>query len=396
MKLNRAVFSVAAALLLPVLFAGEAAAPPPVSIVCGPYLQSPTETAMTVMWITNKRSTGWVEYGEGDSLGKKAISSHDGLIDANVRIHKVTLSHLKPGAAYSYRVVSRDILDFGAYKVKFGDTVSSGVSTFRTFDRRKKRFTFLAITDTHEHLDVLPQLLKVNGDRPYDFVVFLGDIISHIEGERQIVDFLDSTVEQFSTRIPFIWVRGNHETRGKFARMLPRYIATPSGKYYYSFQHGPAHFLVLDTGEDKADTSVEYSGLVDFDVYRKEQAKWLADDLRSAASRQARFRIGVAHMPFPLPPGVRPHGMNNCWINFGPSFNEGGVDVLFSGHLHRYGIHEPVEGRNRYPVILGGAFQKGNRTLIRVEVSRERLKAAIILEDGRVVGSREIPAVAGR
>lgn len=388
---NKTLSAIVVVLLSAAGLAGQAGLRKPLSIICGPYLQSPTETSMTVMWITNRNSTGWVEYGKGDARWKKAVSSHDGLIDANIRIHKIRLSGLEPGAKYRYRISSTDILDFGAYKVKFGKTVSSNIYHFRTFDKRRSNYTFIAFTDIHEHANVLPLLLKVNGGRPYDFVVFLGDMISHIEREQQIVDFINSTVAHFSSRIPFIWVRGNHEARGKFARMLPRYIATPNGKYYYSFDHGPVHFVVLDTGEDKADSSVEYSGLVAFDAYRSKEAQWLASDVRSAAFRRARFRVALAHMPFPLPPPKnQPHGMRDGFAKFEPYFDRGGLDLLLAGHLHRYGIHEPVPGRYNYPVILGGAYQKGNRTLIRVEVSRDHLKATILRGDGQLVGVREI------
>ena len=46
-------------------------------------------------------------------------------------------------------------------------------------------------------------------------------------------------------------------------------------KYYYSFNHGPVHIIVLDTGEDKADSHPVYAGLADFDKYRDSQAEWL-------------------------------------------------------------------------------------------------------------------------
>jgi predicted phosphodiesterase len=377
--------------LLAGTLAGQPAAPVPFSITTGPYLQSPTETSMTVMWITNKDSVSWVEYGEGDALDKKAISSQDGLIDAGIRIHKIKLSGLKPGTQYGYRVYSKDIVDFAAYKVGFGATVSSAVHHFRTLDRNKEKFAFLTFTDIHENLEMVPQLMKVNGDRPYDLVVFLGDIISHIEGEQQIVDFINTTVEEFSSEIPFVWIRGNHETRGRFARLLPRYIDSPNHHYYFSFDHGPVHFTVLDAGEDKADSSIEYSGLVDFDAYRSRQAEWLAAEIKSDAFRQAAFRIGLCHMPFPQPTDEKWHGMRNAFVKFGPLFNEGKVDVLFSGHQHRYGIHDPVDGRNDYPIVQGGAWREGRRTLIRVKVSPEKLDVEIIRGDGEVVAAREIP-----
>jgi len=394
MKPNPSRHTIILLLLASALLAGQAPASGPFAITTGPYLQSPAETSMTVMWLTNKDSVSWVQYGEGTSLDQKAISSRDGLIDAGIRIHKIKLQGLKPGAEYSYRVYSKGILNFAPYEVTFGETVSSEVHSFRTLDRGKDKFAFIAFTDLHEHLDMVPQLMKVNGERPYDLVLFLGDIISHIEGEQQIVDFINSTVEQFSSEIPFVWVRGNHETRGKFARMLPRYIDSPNQHYYFSFDHGPVHFTVLDAGEDKADSVAPYGGLVDFDAYRLEQAEWLASEIKSEAFRRAPFRIGLCHMPFPQPVDEKWHGMKDAMVKFGPYFNQGKVDVLFSGHQHRYGIHDPVGGRHNYPIVQGAAWREGQRTLIRVEVTPEMLDVSIISGDGEVVATRKIPGAA--
>lgn len=41
-------------------------------------------------------------------------------------------------------------------------------------------------------------------------------------------------------------------------------------------RQGPVCFIFLDTGEDKPDSDIEYSGITDYDRYRTEQAQWLA------------------------------------------------------------------------------------------------------------------------
>ena len=94
----------------------------------------------------------------------------------------------------------------------------------------------------------------------------------------------------------WICVRGNHETRGAYARNFSRYLAGPEGKFYYAFTYGPIRFIVLDSGEDKPDTDVEYSGLVDFDNYILEQKEWLARELESPEFRAASFRVVLSHI----------------------------------------------------------------------------------------------------
>lgn len=354
------------------------------AITCGPYLQDPSETSMTVMWVTSRNATGWVEFGEPGRPARRVFSSRHGLIDANCRIHRVTLPGLKPGATYEYRVFSKDILDFGPYKVQFGETAASRPERFTTLDRGKRSFSFLVFTDIHEHREVLPQMMAAAGPGPFDLVVFDGDMLSHIEREEQITTFIGDAVKQFASRVPFVWVRGNHETRGSFARRLPEYVASPGGNFYWSFDHGPAHFVVLDTGEDKEDGNVSYSGLVDFDAYRREQADWLRRETASPAWRGARFRIALAHMPFPLPAGQW-HGPADAFRNFGGLL--GSLDMLISGHRHTIAVDEPKPGIYPYPIVRGGAFNEASRSVIRVAVSREALKAEVVRPDGSIAVS---------
>ena len=118
-------------------------------IIAGPYLQSPSENSMTVMWLTNRNATSWVEYGETEALSAKAIRARDGLVDADTRIHRVALTNLKPGAKYFCGVFSKEVAKFDPYKITYGATVSAGPFSFTTFARAKTSATtsaFLAYT----------------------------------------------------------------------------------------------------------------------------------------------------------------------------------------------------------------------------------------------------------
>ncbi len=77
---------------------------------------------MTVMWITDTGCTGWVEFGEKPSLGRRAHHSRHGLIDAGQSVHWVTVEGLTPGTEYHYRICSREIVRFEPYKVTYGAT----------------------------------------------------------------------------------------------------------------------------------------------------------------------------------------------------------------------------------------------------------------------------------
>lgn len=354
-------------------------------IAAGPYLQCPGESSMTILWITDKDCTSWIEYGTGEALDQKAVSSHYGLIDAGQRIHRITLSGLKPGTQYRYRAVSKEILVFEAYKMTFGEPLSSPVATFTTLDGGKDTVSFIVLDDIHENNALLAGLMKIAGAKPYELVFLNGDILSDIEDEQQIIDHvLTPCTELFAGRIPMVYLRGNHETRGKFARMLPNYVGLAEGRFYRSFDQGPVHFVVMDSGEDKADIDKEYNGLADFDRYRTEQQAWLEKEIRSEAFRKAAFRVALFHMPAYGSDGPGPM---DCQTKWGPLLSQGKVDLLISGHTHEYRILGPEAGKHEYPIVIGGNPKEKGAVVIRVEATKTALDLTMTRDDGEVVGT---------
>ena len=357
-----------------------------VRIIAGPYLQEPSDTSMTVMWITDQNSTSWVEYGPDDSLDRKAYRTRHGLIDACRTIHKVKIQGLTPGTSYRYRVRSKEIVNFDPYDVTFGDTVASETFAFTTLSRAKKAFSFVVLNDIHEKNEILTSLAKRAEGKPYDLLFLNGDMLGHIENQQQIIDHvLAPCTELFASRTPFIYVRGNHEARGRFARNLPDYIALPQDRFYYAFRHGPVRFIVLDGGEDKHDSEEVYAGLIDFDRYRDAQRQWLMQEIQSDAFKQAPFRVVVVHMP-PMP-SERWHGTNDMYNKWRPVLNQGKVDLLICGHTHHYEIAGPEEGVRDFPMVIGGAPNPGAATLIRVDVTASMLDLTMTRDDGKIVGT---------
>ena len=349
----------------------------PLRITNGPYLQEPSETGITVMWRTNKKCVSHVEYGTGESAPFVAFNSTHGLRDANTTMHKVHISGLKPGAAYRYRVVSKEIVSLQPYKVAYGETVKSADYQFTTLNERKPAFSFIVLNDRHEKATTLTASLNSVRWDAVDLVFLNGDMVSDFQRESQILKgAIDPCVSSFAARIPFVYIRGNHETRGAMARMLMDYIAPKDQRYYYSFSHGPVHFVILDSGEDKEDTSKEYSGLVDFDRYRDAETAWLRQEVRSAAFRKARFRVVFIHMP----PNAESdwHGQQEISKKWMPILNAANIDLMISAHTHRYGRSAPGKANNRFPIVIGGV-----NTTIRVDVSDRQLACTVTGNKGR-------------
>jgi len=94
----------------------SAQASKPLAIAHGPILQAPSETGVTISWVTSRKCVSRVEYRtESSAQWFSAIPSHFCLVDAEGTHHNVALTDLSPGTRYIYRLVSREIVDFKFY-----------------------------------------------------------------------------------------------------------------------------------------------------------------------------------------------------------------------------------------------------------------------------------------
>jgi len=364
---------------------GRAAYTPLQILKAGPYLQSPSSSSMTIRWITNMPCLSWVAYGESaETLDQKQQVANLGLIQANNTVNVITLDNLKPGTTYYYKVCSKRIESFAPYKVIFGETYLSDIYSFRTIDPKAEQLSFLVFNDIHDRPESFPVLLKFNGNKQNDFVFLNGDMFNFQIDEDQIINNLLVPFGGLFTNTPFFLSRGNHETRGKFARQLPDYFHRKGSNFYFSMQYGSVYFIVLDSGEDKEDVNGEYYGMVDFDSYRLEQAAWLKKEIEKPAFKKAKHKVVFSHIP--LYYSGTWHGTMHCREVWGDLFNKGKIDVLISGHTHVHGIHPAVPGEHNYPIVIGGGPLDHIRTIIKVNVDAKGLELAMIDDQGTSVG----------
>ncbi|GAA3584649.1 FN3 domain-containing metallophosphoesterase family protein [Snuella lapsa] len=354
-----------------------------------PYLQNPSPNAITVMFIVNLPSYSYVEFGESEELGKKAHKTENGLVVAYNRVNKITLLNLKPATTYYYRVVSKEISKFDPYNLIYGETIVSYIHSFITPSFEKDDVSVLIMNDLHERPYSIPHLMNLVDKKEMDFVFFNGDVFDYQEDEKQIIDnMLTPCCDEFASNIPFYFVRGNHETRGKFARELYHYFATPKEQQYYEFLWGVTHFTVLDTGEDKPDTDKEYGNIVDFDSYREEQLQWFKKVVQTAGFKKAKFRVVLMHIPFFHSDDW--HGTKHLEKLFSSIFNDSKIDICICGHTHRYGVYSPDKKKHRYPIIIGGGPKEGNRTIISLKANSKQLSLKMMRDDGKLVGNYDI------
>ncbi|MDR1525190.1 MAG: metallophosphoesterase, partial [Tannerella sp.] len=318
-----------------------------------PYLQNPVDNGITVSWFTNVPVESWVEYGTDGKTDQKQALFVDGQMICNNKFHKIRLTGLQPGKTYSYRVCSREISLYEAYKKEFGETACSDVYRFTLPKPGDSDFTAIIFNDLHRNsrlMDLFGKQLKSKGIE-YDFVVFNGDCITDPKNEQEAVEFLSTMNENAGAeKVPVFYIRGNHEIRNAYSIQLRSLFDYVGDKVYGAFNWGDTRFVILDCGEDKPDTTQVYYGLNDFDGLRKEQAEFLKTELNSPAFKKAAGKILIHHIPL-YHPEIR---YNPCRELWGDILAKAPFDICLNAHVHSFVYYPKGELGNNFPVVTGG------------------------------------------
>ena len=289
-----------------------------------------SRTSRTIMWQSNEEQKGaevaWRLSGSETAAAVPAAEEEFRDDGTTVWLHTAGISGLEPGQRYEYRILCGEAGtawyplatdDGGAFKLLvFPDSQSNDYSGWK-------------------------QLAQDAARRNPDAALFvnMGDLVDNGEDHTQWNAWFDA-VGGIIDRIPLAAIMGNHETYDqKWKVRLPEaYLhefavpANGSGtfdRYYYSFDYGEVHFSVLNTQWDE--TEEFKAGLLDA------QLDWLPGDIR--ASRK-KWHIVLMHKDV-LTYGIhsRPErvpGISEEGRAFMPLFDELGVDLVFSAHLHTY------------------------------------------------------------
>ncbi|HRZ37736.1 MAG TPA: metallophosphoesterase [Candidatus Paceibacterota bacterium] len=364
-------------------------------IALQPWVQLLDSNRLGVGWITSQPSDGAVEWtqSENGDEWRQAWFSEDGLRQANTTAQRAVIDGFDPAKPIRFRARSRAIESFKPYSVAFGQPTVSLDRSLPALSRPNGAVSFLVFNDIHNRAQSYPLLVEKAGP-PVDFAVFNGDVLNDPQTESEVVDHLLTPMAWFAAKsIPCFFLRGNHETRGAFARRLKDYLILPGGRYYAAMTFGAARVVLLDTGEDKPDASEEYSGLVDFDPYIEAETAWLRREIAGEDFRQATWRLVVMH----IPPDWRKeeaklwHGQRRVNQRFAPLFDAGKVTAVLSGHTHVPDVIEPCPDASRgfqWPVFIGGAPSLARATVFRVDADATTLKITRFAVDGTVGAER--------
>jgi len=195
------------------------------------------------------------------------------------------------------------------------------------------RFGVIGDTGTGEkrQFEVAEEMLKLHDTFSFDFVIMLG---ANIYGGQTDADFKRKFEEPYRSLmdagVKFYASLGNHDNPNQ--RLYKPF--NMDGKRYYNFKKGNAEFFALD------------SNYMD-----PPQLEWLRKQLPGSS---AAWKICFFHHP--LYSHGRDHGPDvDLRRLLEPIFQEGGVNVVMSGHEHSYERLKPQNGI--YYFVLGNSGQ---------------------------------------
>lgn len=362
-----------------------------IKISHGPYLQAMTDSGVCIVWTSNKPAVAWVELAPDDGSHfyqkerTKYFDASNGLKNIDT-VHRVFLKNLSPNTRYRYRVYSQEVLKHEWVHVQYGNVAATDVYKKKplvfTTPGKPGAFEFAVVNDIHERNQVLKQLINQVDISNTSFMVFNGDMVNASRSEEQVFGgFMDTAISLFAKEIPLYYSRGNHETRGPFAAQFPRYFPGVGGRLYYMFTRGNACFIVMDCGEDKPDSDIEYSGITDMDAYRTEQTAWLSGIVQTDAFKKAKYKIVIGH----IPPASGWHGNQELIQKWVPILNQAGINLYIAAHEHRHRIQK-ADDRIKFPILVNS-----NSNIIRASISDKEARFRIFDSTGKAVDEWIVP-----
>ncbi|MDH6315566.1 endonuclease/exonuclease/phosphatase family metal-dependent hydrolase [Parabacteroides sp. PF5-5] len=347
-----------------------------------PYLQNPVDGGITVMWQTTVPTYSWVEYGTDTTRLSKAHTLVDGQVICNSLHNKIRLNGLQVGQQYYYRVCSREITLYRAYKKEFGETATSPFYTFTLPSESSTDFTALVFNDLHKQEATLNALMEQVKDVAYDFVVFNGDCIDDPANEAEALFHLRMQCQRVGAeRVPVFYLRGNHEIRNAYSIGLRELLDYVGDKTYGAFNWGDTRFVMLDCGEDKPDSTWVYYGLNDFTQLRLDQVDFLREELSGKPFKRAKRRVLLNHIPL--------YGASDkyspCRELWGPLLAKAPFDLNISAHTHRFAHHPKGETGNNFPVVIGGSQRPETATVMILKKRGDTLSLQVLNGKGEKV-----------
>ena len=387
-----------------------------------PVLAAVSETSVAVSWAVGRLATGGVEIADNPEMRDARFVRSGGLPLAELSADSllVRVTGLKPSTRYWYRTVTEEIrtanhplyADLAKGERQAGRTHSfvtlgaAGVSRFGV------------INDTHAQWDAFEYTARRFREMEFPVGVWAGDALNCTEDRKTAVEaflYPSVTTKDYASDTPLLFVPGNHEAYGVYARHLDevmpcrpleeRGAENADLKWNFAVRQGDIALIGLDTGNSFHDADKRFCGLEQNSAYRCRQTAWLEQALSRPEIAAAPFAVVICHIPLynsgpnqngcekPLDRGGS-SWVRECNEQWGPVLDKYGVQLVICGHEHYHrwdeqtGFHWKqvlgggpelgygagfVPDKDHYPTIIEGIVEDGRLVIRTHDVWRNRL-----------------------
>lgn len=306
----------------------------------------------TVVFITDKPGMGYVTIAD-----QNFYNTMNGTVKTASNVHKVRVPKELLDTTGEYTVNFKLIPDRKPYRP---ETTEHHTDTFK-FRAPKGSDDLRAyfLSDTHSVVEAPARTALYYGDET-NLLILCGDIGNTIKNLDEITTIHKIAQNVTKGEFPVLYARGNHDTRGMYAESLGDYIAlSGKGTTYFTFEIGDIWGVVLDLGEDKEDSHVEYGDIAAYKDWRVSQTEFLEDIVNNKdkhyKKEHIKSKIAVCHIPFTFVNHPYSDAESSKWTEL---LNTIGIDYMLSGHNHRLYIREagfnPYEKATpNFPVVIG-------------------------------------------
>ena len=294
------------------------------------------EDKYQIIFVTKEEGCAWVRIG---SVTYR--DSVNGCVSHKKKVHRLTVPAVLLDREKAYTIGFRRVLSREPYKFE------TGIRQEKTYAFRPPNdagaLRIAMIGDSHGAYDMAAEMARRAGE--IDLLILNGDIPDCSATEDDLLGCAKISSRVSGGRIPVVYVRGNHDTRGDAAPLLSEYVGTDDGRSYYTFRTGSLFGIVLDYGEDKQDDHPAYGGLADYEGFRARQMAFLDRILEEGIYEEYEHVIALCHVG---PDWQQDRVFSAEWM---ARLSAICPDVFLVAHAHLVKLDPPREGTCDYPPL---------------------------------------------
>ena len=290
--------------------------------------------------------------------GKEICEENSGVLSSEKTVFKFNVSAKLLNKAKAYTIIYKQSINRKAYWSEFGE-LQEKTFKFKPIEKTENINIYM-VADVHSFYDLAYKTGSFFGN-DIDMFIFNGDICE-VESRKEYLKACAFVGKLTKGKIPCIYTRGNHDTRGRLPEYFDQYFPCVNKDFFYTFEIANLNGVILDFGEDKPDTHDVYRYCNRFSEYRRREYKWL----KKVKLNDEKIKFAICHVS----PNLTTMNKGDVfdierplYAKFTTQLEKLGIDAMICGHLHRYFILNQNDERNtlehNYPVIFGSDPKNG-------------------------------------